>query len=138
MAGSLTPGSAAMTIVPESAPPGLAEPAQPAASSRASPDTAASEQRIRKPRRPGFSSGTPAGSSLMTLLARSGIYRHSSGHRGCEPESFLNTGVGAESTLLLPGGPSNITLQWFFRFVCVLTHLTRLTARVAVAVTAPK
>src|SRR5215469_16039200 len=117
MAASLTPGTAAMTTVLDTAPPGLPELPQPAASRRASPDAAASTQRALIARRPRFSNGTPAGSSLMTLLARFGIYRHSSGHRGSEPESFLNTGAAAESTLLLSGGPSNVTLQWFFRFV---------------------
>src|ERR1700756_2019328 len=121
MAASLTPGTAAMTTVLDTAPPGLPELPQPAASRRASPETAVSTQRALTARRLRFSSRTPAGSSLMTLLAQSGTYRHSSGHQLCEPESFLNTGAAAESTLMLPGGPSNITLQWFFRFVYVLT-----------------
>src|ERR1700757_2371748 len=107
MAASLTPGTAAMTTVLDTAPPGLPELPQPAASRRANPDAAASAQRALIARRRRLSSGTRAGSSLMTLLARFGIYRHSSGHQACEPESFLNTGAAPESTLLLPGGPSN-------------------------------
>src|ERR1700756_524638 len=69
MAASLTPGTAAIKTVLDTAPPGLPELPQPAASRRASPDTAASAQRALMARRPRFSSGIPAGSSLMTLLA---------------------------------------------------------------------
>jgi hypothetical protein len=71
----------------------------------------------------------------MTLLARVGVERTSSGQSAGEPVSFLNMDDAAESTLLLPGGPSNVTLHRFFRFVHVLAHLTRLPARVALAVT---
>src|SRR5215469_16542548 len=92
MAASLTPGTAAMTTVLDTAPPGLAEVLQPAARRTASPDAAASAPRALTARRPRFSSRTPAGSSLMTLLARFGIYRHSSGHRAMRTGEFSEHG----------------------------------------------
>src|SRR5215472_3816452 len=130
-----TPGTAAIVMVLATLPPAPAVPAQPAAASTASPDAAASRARAWAARRLRFGSRCPAGSSVIALLARVGIYRTSSGRSLREPVSFLNTGDAAESTLLLPGGPSNVTLHRFFRFVHVLAHVARLAARVALAVT---
>src|SRR5215472_3891366 len=122
-------------VLPTLPPPPAAPPQPAAAATTASPDAAASRARTGAARRLRFGSRFPAGSSLMTLLARVGIYRTSSDQSADEPVSFLNTGDAAESTLLLPGGPSNVTLHRFFRLVHVLAHVTRLPARVALAVT---
>src|SRR5262249_48239927 len=113
----------------DTVPPALPVLPQPAAARRLSPQSPASRHRARMPCRLPFGSGTPGGSSLMTLLAGIAIYRQSSGNPAKEPDGFLNTGAGPESTLLLPGGPSNVTLQRFFRLVHVLTHVARLELR---------
>src|SRR5580692_502212 len=76
-----TPGTAAIVMGLETVPPAEAEPAHPAALKTASPDAAARKYRVRAARRLPFASSFPAGSSLMTLLARVGC-RTSSGDPG--------------------------------------------------------
>src|ERR1700757_5106598 len=102
-----TPGTAAIVMVLASLPP-PAVALHPAAPTTAGPDTAASTARVQAVRRLRFGSRLPAGPSLMTLLERIRIYHTSSTRSASEPISFLNTGDAAESTLLLPGGPSNV------------------------------
>src|SRR5215469_5273024 len=74
----------------------------------------------------------------MTLLARLALTRLVRGSIwGGEPDHFLNTDTAAESTLLLPGRRSNVTLHRFFRFVQVLRHVAYYQLELPLAMTAP-